>query len=136
MKVMFQSAGKRTVPKLALVQVTGCAPLMRALQAVPDSAGLQAGFSSSAVLQEARRAGGQGSASAGQMERGMASFVRQTISMYRGGFDSRRMLLTVRPVPCSSASLGSREAFIISVALHGSPWVQLCQGVSSQCVIL
>ena len=27
----------------------------------------------------------------------MASFVRQTISMYRGGFDSRRMLLTVRP---------------------------------------
>ncbi|CAK0785333.1 hypothetical protein CVIRNUC_008540 [Coccomyxa viridis] len=43
---------------------------------------------------EGRRARAQGSASAGQMERGMASFVRQTISMYRGGFDSRRMLLT------------------------------------------
>lgn len=28
----------------------------------------------------------------------MASFVRQTIGMYRSGFDSRRMLLQVRPL--------------------------------------
>ena len=61
------------------------------------------------ALQEARRAGAQGSASAGQMERGMASFVRQTITMYRGGFDSRRMLLTVRRALCSSASSACRD---------------------------
>ena len=29
------------------------------------------------------------------MEQGMASFVKQTIGMYRSGFDSRRMLLQV-----------------------------------------
>ena len=41
----------------------------------------------------------------------MASFVRQTISMYRGGFDSRRMLLTVRPPLHSSPTPAtSREA--------------------------
>jgi len=47
-------------------------------------------------VQEARRARSQSSTTAGQMERGMASFAKQTIGMYRSGFDSRRMLLQVR----------------------------------------
>lgn len=51
-------------------------------------------------LQEARRARNLSSTKAGQMERGMASFVRQTIGMYRKGFDSRRMLLQVSHPLC------------------------------------
>ena len=46
-------------------------------------------------LQEARRARSLSSTKAGQMEQGMATFVKQTIGMYRSGFDSRRMLLQV-----------------------------------------
>ena len=45
--------------------------------------------------QEARRARSLSSTKAGQMEKGMATFVKQTIGMYRSGFDSRRMLLQV-----------------------------------------
>ena len=47
------------------------------------------------ALQEARRARSLSSTKAGQMEKGMATFVKQTIGMYRSGFDSRRMLLQV-----------------------------------------
>lgn len=47
------------------------------------------------LMQEARRARSLSSTKAGQMEKGMASFVKQTIGMYRSGFDSRRMLLQV-----------------------------------------
>ena len=37
------------------------------------------------------------------MEKGMATFVKQTIGMYRSGFDSRRMLLqVVLPLPSGS----------------------------------
>ena len=63
------------------------------------------------MMQEERREQAHGSSSTGQMERGMAAFVRQTIGMYRSGFDSRRMLLqvgllctlcsSVSPLPCS-----------------------------------
>ena len=37
--------------------------------------------------------GGARDAGKGRMELGMQSFVAQVIDMYRGGFDSRRMLL-------------------------------------------
>ena len=44
----------------------------------------------------------------------MAAFVRQTIGMYRSGFDSRRMLLQVGSLYtlCSSVSLLLRSHFV------------------------
>ena len=55
-------------------------------------------LSTGSALQEARRARSLSSTKAGQMEKGMATFVKQTIGMYRSGFDSRRMLLQVPAV--------------------------------------